>query len=187
MADIAHETGVSPPTVSNYFGSKDNILSALIFEGAESARAHHIRWPRKAGCGFATVLGDLLCDFTRKTMRIAGKRVWRYAEAVNIRRPNSEFEKQFAYSDSELLRLIASVLDDYDIVLRNGEAPDAGFLAKILFDRWTSRYFAYIKDDQMTMDAHKAAVRGDVEAIVELLFDDDFAAASPLKQRGNVQ
>lgn len=186
MAEIAHETGVSPPTVSNYFGSKENILSALIIEGTEFHRARHIKRPRKTGCSFAGVVGDLLCELTENTMRIAGKRVWRYVEAAHIRRPNTEFEKQFAYSDAELLRLIAAVLGDYDMVLRNRQPPDPGFLAKMLFDRWTARYFAYIKDENMSIEAHRAFVRADVKAIVSLVFDDSFAATSPLKSRGAI-
>lgn len=186
MAEIAHATGVSPPTVANYFGSKENILSALIFEGTEFARIQHLRTPRKTGCSFVSVLGDLLCDCTRNTMRVAGKRVWRYAEATNIRRPNTEFERQFARNDAELLKLIAAVLNDYDIVLRNREPPDVGFLAMVLFDRWTARYFAYIKDDAMPMESHEAQLKADVKALVSLLFDDRFAGKSPLKQRGTV-
>ena len=182
MAAIASEAEVSPPTVFNYFGSKENILSALIFEGAARERARHLSSPRKTGCPFAEVVGELLCDCTENTMQIAGKRVWRYAEAANIRRPNSEFERQFVRSDSELVKLIATYLGDYDLTLRNGAEPDPDFLAYLFFDRWTARYFAYIKDDAMPIEAHKEALCRDAETMVSLLFDDDFAAHSPLKK-----
>lgn len=187
MADIAHETGVSPPTVSNYFGSKENILSALIFEGTEAERIQHLQTPRKTGCSFATVLGDFLCECTDNTMRVAGKRVWRYAEAANIRRPGSELHKRLSHTDAELHKLIATVLDEYDIALHNGDRPDVEFLARILFDRWTARYFAYIKDDAMTLEAHNALLRADMQALVALLFDEAFAARSPLKPKRKLQ
>lgn len=186
MADIAHETGVSPPTVANYFGTKENILTTLIFEGTEIERIQHIRMPRKTGGPFAAVLGDLLCECSENTMRVAGKRVWRYAEATSIRRPGTDLQERLAYTDAELRKLIAAVLDDYAMVLRSGEKPDAGFIAQLLFDRWTARYFAYIKDDTMALETHKSLLRADMKALAALLFDDGFAATSPLKPKGAV-
>lgn len=183
IAEIADDCGVSPPTVFNYFGSKENILSSLIFEGTERERTQHQQAPRKTDVPFAEAIGALLCECTENTMRIAGKRVWRYAEAANIRRPNSEFEKLFSYSDAELCKMIERFLGDYAIVLRSGDAPDNALLARLFYNHWTALYFAYIKDDPMPLNRHKADVMADVSGIVDLLFDDDFAAWSPLKKK----
>lgn len=187
VAAIAEKAGVSPPTVFNYFGTKENILSALIFEGTEQERTRHLRAPRKTDCEFSVVLGSLLCECTENTMRIAGKRVWRYAEAANIRRPGTEFEQQFSFSDAELLNLVVAFLSDYDIVLRNGKSPDLRFLGVLFFDRWTARYLEYIKDDPMPMEDHFTILRDDVETMVSLLFDDRFAAKSPFKNQEAAQ
>ncbi len=181
MATIASEVGISPPTVFNYFGSKENILSALVFEGTARERTQHLNRPRTTNCNFADVLGDLLCEVTENTMRIAGKRVWRYAESTSIRRPNSDFEKQLAASDSALLALVCGFLSDYDVRLKSGKDPDPKFLSKLFFDRWTMLYFSYIKDDAMPLETHKNKIRQDVREMVSLLFDDAFAETSPLK------
>ena len=181
MAEIAEASSISPPTVFNYFGSKENILSALLFEGAERERTQHLAQPRQAGQPFAEIMGDLLCELSQNTMRIAGKRVWRYAEAASIRRAASEFQRLFTASDRELLRLIETFLRDYDIGLRSGREPDPGFVAQLFFDRWTGRYYEYIKDDQMPMNNHFDALREDVHKIVDLLFAPDFAAEASLK------
>ena len=181
VATIADEAGISPPTVFNYFGSKENILSALLFEGTARKRTEHTQSLRQTNCNFADVLGQLLCEVTENTMRIAGKRVWRYAEATNIRRPKTEFEEQFSESDAGLLALLESFLSDYDLRLRNGEEPDPKFLAKLLYDHWTSLYFSYIKDDEMPLEVHQAALCDDVRTIVSLLFEDTFIETSPLK------
>ncbi|MCA0869436.1 TetR/AcrR family transcriptional regulator [Seohaeicola saemankumensis] len=183
IAEIAEDCGVSPPTVFNYFGSKENILSALIFEGTERERAQHLQSPRKTGIPFAEAIGGLLYECTENTMQIAGKRVWRYAEAANIRRPNSEFEKLFSYSDAELCKLIETYLSDYAIVLRSGQSPDNALLARLFYNHWTALYFAYIKDDPMPLDRHKRDIMADVSGIVDMLFDDEFAASSPLKPK----
>jgi AcrR family transcriptional regulator len=184
VAAIASEASVSPPTVFNYFGSKENILSSLIFEGAQIKRARHLESPRRTDCDFADVLGTLLCECTENTMKIAGKRVWRFAEAANIRRPNTEFGKLFVQSDTELLNMFTVFLGDYDMVLRSGDRPDARFLATLLFDRWTALYFAYIKDDAMPIKVHKDQIQAYAREMVELVFDEEFARTSPLKTKG---
>lgn len=184
MTGIAEAAGISPPTVFNYFGSKDNILSALLFEGTARERVQHLAKPRQSGRPFAEILGDLMCEITQNTMRIAGKRVWRYAESANIRRTGTEFHQQFEQSDRALLDLIEAYLRDYALVLRSGAAPDHRFLAQLIYDRWTARYFDYIKNDSMTLEQHLDDLRGDARAMVALIFDDAFARSAPLKQEG---
>ncbi|WP_050929782.1 TetR/AcrR family transcriptional regulator [Aestuariivita boseongensis] len=181
MADIAAAADISPPTVFNYFGSKDNILSALLFEGTARERIQHLAQPRQTGLPFANILGDLFCEITENTMRIAGKRVWRYAESANIRRPNSEFQREFAASDRELLRLIRIYLTDYEIKLHTGAPPDYDFLAQLMYDRWSARYFDFIKDDDMALEDHFALLREDAQSLVALLFDESFAETASLK------
>ncbi|MDU8928797.1 TetR/AcrR family transcriptional regulator [Alisedimentitalea sp. MJ-SS2] len=180
MAAIAERAGVSPPTVFNYFGSKENILHSLIFEGTRQKRRDHMSLPRKTGIPFAQALGEFLCEFTENTLQIAGKRVWRYAEATNIRRPDSDFGRQFAVSDNELMKLVNSFMSDYDVVLSRGDISDLGLVAQLFFDRWTVRYFEFIKDDSMTLQTHFGALRQDVDTMVALFFDPGFAAHSPL-------
>jgi AcrR family transcriptional regulator len=187
MADIAEAAEISPPTVFNYFGSKDNILSALLFEGAARERVQHLAKPRSSGRPFAEIIGELLCEITENTMRIAGKRVWRYAESANIRRTNLEFQRQFIDTDLELMRLIRTYLRDYDLTLRTGGEPDHTFLARLFFDRWTARYFEFIKEDAMTLEDHFNDLRSDSRALVDLLFADSFALASPLRSAGQVR
>ena len=178
MVEIAENTGVSPPTVFNYFGSKENILSALLFEGTARVRVEHLAQRPREDQPFVVILTRLLCELTENTMRIAGKRVWRYAESANIRRVGTEFQKQFAESDLALLRLIRAYLGDYTLVLRSKRPADYDFFAQMVYDLWTARYFEFIKDDGMTIEAHYDRLREDVATWVDMLFDDAVAQAT---------
>lgn len=184
MAEIASSAEVSPPTVFNYFGSKENMLSALLFEGTSRARYQAMAQPRKTGAPFADLLGDLLCEITKGTMKIAGKRVWRYAESANMRHTGTPFHKEFEASDRALLQLVTEFLADYALAVRSGGPPDPLFLGQVFYDRWSARYFDFIKDNTMSLDSHLTCLRTDTHTLVDLLFDPDFAAASPLTTTG---
>ena len=183
MAEIADAADISAPTVFNYFGSKENILSALLFEGTARERRQHLDRPRPAGLPLAEILGTLLCELSENTMKIAGKRVWRYAESANIRRTDTEFQRQFRESDDALLRLIRTYLTDYDLAPRTGAPADPEFIAQLFYDRWTARYFDFIKDDAMPVETHTALVRADAQMLVALLFDETSVQTARLKDK----
>ncbi|HBN31636.1 MAG TPA: hypothetical protein DD416_10555 [Rhodobacteraceae bacterium] len=175
MAAIAEHAGVSPPTVFNYFGSKDNLLNSLIFEGAEATRT---RWKgnyNRTDQPLADAITGFLGEVSDYTLRIAGKRVWRYAEAMNIRRPNTEFVERFSLLDSELVAELARFLNARNLELRSGQDPDPAFLADLFFDRWTAQYLNFIKKDEMKLETHLGLLGADIEAMVALLFTDDCA------------
>lgn len=184
MAQIAAAADVTPPTVFNHFGSKENVLSALLFEGTSRARQLRQTQPRQTNAPFARLLGDLLCDITTSTMRIAGKRVWRYAESANLRHADTEFHADFATSDHALLHVVTDFLADYALVLRNAAAPDPHFLGQVFFDHWSARYFAFIKDNAMSLDHHHTDLRTDTHLLVDLIFEPRFAQTSPLASTG---
>ncbi len=170
MAAIADSAGVSPPTVFNYFGSKDNLLSSLIFEGSEASHARFRNADYRADRGLTEILAAFLRGVSENTLKIAGKRVWRYSEAAQIRRPNTEFEERFALLDNRLINELARVLASNHLVLRNGRKPDHRFLAKLFFDRWTAHYLKFIKDDAMTLDSHCVDLQADIAVMVDLMF-----------------
>lgn len=179
IAEIAEMAGVSPPTIFNYFGSKENILLALLFEGTEQKRAGHLKPSSNTGQPFAEIAHKLFCEITENIMQIAGKRVWRFAEATNIRRPDTEFGRKFYFSDNALLTLITDFFGEFDIVLRQGDDADHALVVKLFYDRWTARYFEFIKDDEMSREAHSEALREDIEALVALLLTTSSPSIHP--------
>ncbi len=181
MAAIADAAGVSPPTVFNYFGSKDNLLSSLIFEGAAASRKRWRDDHKRQDKNLLDALTGFLGDVSDHTIRIAGKRVWRYAEAANIRHPNTPFEQQFVRLDNALTEELARFLNHRQLVLRNSQEPDCFFLAQLFFDRWNARYLDYIKNDAMTLPDHIDLIARDVAEMVSLLFHDDCIAAPHMR------
>jgi AcrR family transcriptional regulator len=95
MAEIAAAADVSAPTVFNYFGSKDGILIAMISEGTREARERDKGMHWRDGADLVTLIVELFLRVSSRTLNVAGKRVWRYAEAAAIRHPDTSLSLEY--------------------------------------------------------------------------------------------
>jgi AcrR family transcriptional regulator len=172
MADIAAAAGISAPTVFNYFGSKDGILIALIGEGTSEAREsdRHLHW--KVGADLGTLTVGLFLRVSRRTLEIADKRVWRYAEAAAIRHPETELASQYKAVSRALINVVAEFFDMLDIRTRSGEQASPSFLAQMFHDVWFQAYIDMITSEQQTLVEHEEIIRMRILPLVKLLFDD---------------
>lgn len=187
MAEIAESVGVSPPTIFNYFGNKDGILIALVTEGTSQGR--DTKWasmPVRHG-DFAEILVDVFVKFSESTLNLAGKRIWRYAEAASIRHPATELARNFSTLDVELRLWLQRFFKLYDLRLRSGGEADSRLLARLFHDVWNAAYFELIKDEQMTLDQHRATLRNRLIPLADMLFEDDFLRKPRLKRQETPQ
>lgn len=181
MAEIADAVGVSPPTIFNYFGNKDGILIALITEGSNRSRDSRMAATLREDCDFISIVCDMLAEVSRVTLGIADKRVWRYAEAATIRHPTTELAQRYIENDRALLGAIQTFLDRYDLQMRAPGPPDTALLAQVVFDAWTSLFYALIRDEAQSLDTHCALIRDKFTPLCTYLFSDAFLRAPQLK------
>lgn len=176
MADIAAAAGVSPPTVFNYFGSKDGILIAMITEGTtearESDRALHLR----AGTDLADLITGLFLRVSTRTLQIAGKRVWRYAEAAAIRHPDADLARQYAAVSAALVDVVTDFFSELSLTSRAGTDCAPRWLAQIFHDVWMPCFIRLITQDAETLADHEAALRARFLPLVRLIFTPDCTA-----------
>jgi AcrR family transcriptional regulator len=189
MDEIAGAVGVSTPTIFNYFGNKDGILIALITEGStrvqeEIAAGAGAARPRE-GTDFTTLLVDLFTFISQRTLDIASKRVWRYAEAAAIRHPKTALAREYAEVDERLRDLVASFLAHYEIRLRAGVNPDNDYLAKIYYDVWNSTFLKLIREDECSLARHREDIAARFRPLTELLFDEGFLRAPVVRPERN--
>lgn len=173
MAAIAAEVGVSTPTVFNYFGTRDELLLAIILDGHVRAVESNRRIARRSGKGLAADLTDLLTRFTKYSMQIFNKPVWRYADSAAIRQPKSEFVQRYVQIDAVLRDEIESVLRDQPSETRRGGAFDAAALAAVIYNHWNAHYIAFIKDDDMSLDSHFEALLPQIRELLSLIFGEE--------------
>lgn len=183
MADIAAAAEVSTPTVFNYFGSKDGILIAMIAEGTHEARETDRALHWREGIDLSSLLTKLFLRVSTRTLDIAGKRVWRYAEAAAIRHPETELSREYATVSTELVLVIEDFLAGLELSLQSGRKADPRFLAGLFHDIWMPAFIQLITDEAQTLDQHEAVLRDRITPLVDLLFTDNCATRPRRKDR----
>ena len=184
VQDIADACGISAPTVFNYFGSKDGILIAIIEEGTREARESERARRDPEGTPLVRIIGALFSRIAVQTLAIAGKRVWRHAEAAVIRHPEAEISQTYRQVSSALVEAIAQVLGEYTLTTRKGTAADSGQLATMLHDLWLPCFILLVTDDAMTIDDHDRLVRDRVLPLLDLVLDD--ASLTPQRRKPGI-
>ncbi|WP_208948381.1 TetR/AcrR family transcriptional regulator [Segnochrobactrum spirostomi] len=182
MADIAAAVGISTPTVFNYFGSKDGILIALINEGTTEARERDRPLHWREGTDLATLIVKMFLRVSARTLEIADKQLWRYAESAAIRHPETEFAQQYASVSEALVGVVAEFFDALDLSLRSGAPTSSPFLARLFHDVWMPLFLRLISEEEHTLDAHEDALRAHMVPLVHMLFDEATVAA-PRRKR----
>jgi AcrR family transcriptional regulator len=182
MADIAAAAGISAPTVFNYFGSKDGVLIALISDGTRKARDsdRELHWQENTDLG--TLILNLFMRVSTRTLEIADKRVWRYAESAAIRQPDTELASQYAGVTQALIDVVAEFFDGLDLRLRSGSQLSGRFLAQLFFDVWMPCYIRLITSEEQTPAEHEVILRTRILPLVDMLFDDE-SIAKPRRRR----
>lgn len=176
MADIAAAAGISAPTVFNYFGSKDGVLIALISDGTREARERdrQLLWQENTDLG--TLILALFMRVSTRTLEIADKRVWRYAESAAIRQPETELASQYASVSQALVDVVAEFFDGLDLRPRSGPQPSARFLAQLFNDIWMPVFIRLITIEEQTLSEHEMILRARIFPLVHMVFDDDSIA-----------
>lgn len=175
MADIAEAAGISAPTVFNYFGSKDGVLIAMITEGTSDARKNDRDLHWQDGLDLTGLLARLFLRVSTRTLEIADRQVWRYAEAAAIRQPQAELSHQYAAVTEELVKLVAAFLDGLSLTTRAGAECPTEFLARLFHDVWFPLFLILITDEEHSLPDHAADLTKRFEPLVALLFTDDCA------------
>ena len=177
MADIAAAAEVSAATVFNYFGSKDGILVAMITEGVAAARENDRGTHLREGADLTTLFTGIFMRVNAQTLAVAGKRVWRYAEAAAIRHPRTALADEFRNVSKALHEVIVEILSDIELETRAGIECPLDYLASVLIDLWSACFIRLITAENMPQDEYEDMVRGRFAPLVTLLFTERCAAA----------
>jgi len=173
MAEIAAAAEVSAPTVFNYFGSKDGILIAMISEGTREARERDKGLHWREGADLVSLIVELFLRVSSRTLDVAGKRVWRYAEAAAIRHPDTNLSREYRNVSDALEVFLVEFLSELDLQTRAGRDCPPDFLAGLLIDRWMPCFIQLITREGQTVAEHQAVLHAQFAPLIGLIFTDE--------------
>jgi AcrR family transcriptional regulator len=169
IEDIAAESEVSAVTVYKYFGSKAGLLLALVGESDliliaeldECVKSQH------------KSLVDGVLDFgrimRRHAMTYLQKATWREVVSASISEGSREFGKTYSELDGVLISKMHAMivnLQTRELVAKN---IDVLALADCMFSLQNIRFFQFIADDSVEMEAADEKFRLDLE-VLQLAF-----------------
>lgn len=169
MAKIAEAADVSTPTVFNYFGSKDELIIEMVLAGHEVGQKVIASWQPGSELTFGQLLTEMMCLYTDLTMSICDKRVWRFAEATNIRRPESDVVAMYSRIETNHVSDIAQILANHTPVSAAFSESQCGFMARIIYNHWNALFLNFIRDELMTLSDFKQAITDDMQQLADLL------------------
>jgi len=176
MSEIAEQAGVTTPTVFNNFGSKVELLLAVMVTAHEAACARvdetRLAWRGDVAGG----LCEILRVYLENMDGILSKQAWRLAEASYITMPDSEFVRLFASIDernaAQLEAFLAQALPEH---LAQPGPPE--LLARTIYNNWVSRYVEFIRDDDQSPEQFHGLVERDVNGLLDLVLNGAAPAA----------
>lgn len=162
VEQIAAAAGVSSPTVFNYFGSKQEILFALV-DRADRTAVSRARLRRPQFDNAIDALCNLNAAIMESELATLPISIWRELMTFGFQSPISAglslFDQYLAEEAAELLRDLQArgmVRADFD----------ADFVANFLNDHCILLFAKYVQQEAPDMDAHLAHVR----QLAELVF-----------------
>lgn len=169
IEDLAEAAEVAVGTVYNYYGTKGDILMAIVameVEAVLDAGAAVVADPPR---GAERALTALIWVYYDHSLEWLSKDMWRAAMAISIEAPETPNGRRWTELDARLCAQVGALIG---ALQRRGEVAaglDAAALGELVFNNLNMMFVEFIKDDAMTLDSLKALVARQVAPLARVL------------------
>jgi AcrR family transcriptional regulator len=169
IEDLAEAADVSVGTVYNYYGTKGDILIAVVSMEVEEVLAEGqalVDCPPGDLC--EALLALTICYYDH-SLHYLTKEMWRQAIGLSIEAPDTPNGRRYAELDARLAAQVGDLIHRFQEA--GGIAPDldAEALGRVLFHNLNQLFTAFVTDDAMTLDALRAEAIALTTPIARLL------------------
>ena len=167
--DIATAAEVSVGTLYNYFENKGDLLLALVTLEVEEVLEQGAAVVSAPPPDIAEALNLLIGGSYDHANTYLTKELWRTAMALTIEAAETPFSQRFTALDRSLTDQVCALVAELQ---RRGLARgdvDAVALGQVIFNTLNQMFIEFVKLEAMTLEALKAAVARQVEALALIL------------------
>ena len=169
IEDLADAAEVSVGTVYNYYGTKGDILIAIVTMEVEEVLAEGQALvddpPKDPG---DALLALTFCYYDH-SLNYLTKEMWRRAMALSIEAPNTPNGQRYAALDAKLAQQVADLLRRFQDRGQMASEMDANALGRVLFNNLNQSFTAFVIDDNMSLNDLRAVMTALTKPIAQLL------------------
>ncbi|WND02980.1 TetR/AcrR family transcriptional regulator [Temperatibacter marinus] len=168
--EIAEEALVSPATVYNYYGTKGELLLALVARGEEGTQSRLAEFVQRADQDApADLIGDIICGNMQDTLNYLSRELWGHVVAYVATTNDPEVGPRYIDTIADyLVEALQQTLIKY---MENGRLKkvDAAHFSTVLSRLERNHFLGFIYLKSLTQEEMLEGVRRDVILLVETL------------------
>ncbi|MCU1720461.1 TetR/AcrR family transcriptional regulator [Pseudomonas sp. 5P_5.1_Bac1] len=163
VEQIAVQAGVSTPTVFNYFGSKQDILLALM-EHADQRALGDARVQMPVFDNAVDAMCYLESQIIRRELQALPAAIWRELLPLGVLTPRPDAA---THLNQRLIVEVAGLLRDLQARGLLKASFDVEFVAEFLNDYSSTLFMRLVQDDVPDLEAHDRRIRTLTQTLVE--------------------
>lgn len=169
IEDLAEAAEVSVGTVYNYYGTKGDILIAVVAMEVEEVLAEGAALvadpPDDPG---EAILALTYCYYDH-SLNYLTKEMWRQALGLSIEAPETPNGRRYAMLDAMLAEQVGTLLLRFQHQGRLAADLDTAALGRVFFNNLNQLFIAFVTDDAMTLDTLRAEAAALTRPVARLL------------------
>ncbi|MBW4708387.1 TetR/AcrR family transcriptional regulator [Roseobacter sp. YSTF-M11] len=169
IEDLAEAAEVSVGTVYNYYGTKGDILIAIVTMEVEEVLAEGQALVDNPPTDPGEALLALTFCYYDHSLNYLTKEMWRRAMALSIEAPDTPNGRRYATLDTKLAKQVGDLLCRFQQQGKLAPELDAPALGRVVFNNLNQSFIDFVTDDSMTLDNLRANVTALTTPIAQLL------------------
>lgn len=169
IEDLAEAAEVSVGTVYNYYGSKGDILIAVVALEVEEVLSEGQAIVDDPPDDFCIALLDLTFCYYDHSLNYLTKEMWRMAMALAIESPGTPNGRRYGELDQRLATQVADLVVRFQDKGAVRSDLDARATGQVLFNNLNQVFTEFVKEDTFTLDKLRDQIRELTLPIAQLL------------------
>lgn len=169
IEDIAEEAEISVGTVYNYFGTKGDVLVAIVSVEVEEILDEGARLIARSVTDPVAAVGELIDFYYDHSLVYLSKEMWRTAMALSIRHSHSPFSARYTALDARLMDQVCMLVQNLQARGLLRQEFDSRAIGGLLFNNLNMMFIEFVKDESQSLAMLKSRVAAQNAPLLNLL------------------